>query len=185
MQSSRYALVTYVRDPVGEFVETLRRELHPEMPHLAAHLSILPPRRLSGTEQQAVEALTEICRTVEPFEIELDGVETFVPVTPTIYLRVGQAAHRLRELHDLLSQDAALRGKEDWPYMPHMTIIKTVADAHARAAMRVARDRWGSFSGTRRVRIEELTFVREEENYCWVDLSSVTLGSRQQVGSRK
>jgi 2'-5' RNA ligase len=181
MQSLRYALVAYVRNPVGEFVESLRREMHPEMLHLAAHVTILPPRRLEGTEQQAVDALNEICKTVAPFEIDLDDVETFVPVTPTVFIRVGQAAYRMRALHDLLGSDAALRGEEDWPYTPHMTIIKMAAEAQAQAAVRVARDRWKQFSGARKIRIEELTFVREDRDHCWVDLSSVTLGSEQAV----
>src|SRR5437016_2822797 len=44
MQTRRYALVAYVRNPVGEFVERLRQELHPDLPHLPAHLTVLPPR---------------------------------------------------------------------------------------------------------------------------------------------
>lgn len=184
MQKPRYALVSYVRNPVGEFVENLRREMHPEMPHLAAHVTILPPRHLAGSERHAVEALTELCRTVEPFQIELGGVETFVPVTPTVFIRVAEAAQRMRDLHDLLSQHSALRGKEDWPYMPHMTIIKMAAESQAKVAVGIARDRWQNFSGARRIQIEKLTFVRENENCSWVDLRSVTLGSRQHVGSR-
>lgn len=184
MQNPRYALVAYVRNPVGEFVENLRRELHPEMPHLAAHLTILPPRRLPGTEREAVEALTEICRRVEPFEIELGDVESFVPVTPTVFIRVAQDGQRMRDLHDRLGRDTALRGEEDWPYMPHMTIIKTVSELHAQTAMRVAHSRWQRFGGSRRIQIEELTFVREHDDHCWLDLNAVTLGSREHAGHR-
>ena len=50
MQKPRYALVAYVRSPAGEFVENLRRELHPDLPSIAAHLTILPPRPLQGSE---------------------------------------------------------------------------------------------------------------------------------------
>src|SRR5438128_8784657 len=50
MQKPRYALVAYVRNPVGEFVEHLRRDLHPDLPHLAAHLTVLPPRLLHNSE---------------------------------------------------------------------------------------------------------------------------------------
>ena len=32
MLTPRYALVAYVRNPVGEFVEGLRRQLHPNSP---------------------------------------------------------------------------------------------------------------------------------------------------------
>ncbi|HLO08595.1 MAG TPA: 2'-5' RNA ligase family protein, partial [Terriglobales bacterium] len=67
MLTPRYALVAYVRNPVGEFVERLRRQLHPELPHLAAHLTVLPPRLLQGTERSALEMLEETCSRVPPF----------------------------------------------------------------------------------------------------------------------
>lgn len=181
MQMPRYALVAYVRSPVGEFVEKLRRELHPEMPHLAAHLTVLPPRKLSGNEREAVEALTQICRNIDPFEVELGNVETFTPVTPTVFIRVTLSSQRLRELHDVLGKEDSLRGSEEWPYMPHLTIIKFGSQRPVETALDVARQRWAAFDGSRRVRIEELTFVRESENQCWIDLSSVTLGSREAV----
>ncbi len=66
MQTPRYALVAYVRNPVGEFVERLRRELHPDLPHLAAHLTILPPRLLHGSELLALEILEDICSQADP-----------------------------------------------------------------------------------------------------------------------
>src|SRR5271165_3342908 len=99
----RYALVAYVRNQIGEFVENLRRELHPELPHLAAHVTLLPPRFLCGPEPAALEALEERCKEVEPFEVSLGEVETFIPVTPTVFIRVAHAAYRMRELHHLLN----------------------------------------------------------------------------------
>ena len=88
MADVHYALVTYLKGPIGEFVENLRRELHPELPHSAAHLTVLPPRCLQGTEAQALETLEEICGGVEPFEVTLGEVETFIPNTPTVFIRV-------------------------------------------------------------------------------------------------
>src|ERR687888_1100883 len=103
MQSLRYALVAYVKAPAGEFVENLRREIHPELPHLPAHLSILPPRNLPGSEEEARARIQEVCLNASPFEIALGEVGTFVPLTPTIFLRVAHAGYRMRELHDLLN----------------------------------------------------------------------------------
>lgn len=171
----RYALVAYVRNPVGEFVERLRQELHPELPHLAAHVTILPPRYLRGTELSALETLEEICGQVSPFEVALGEVETFVPVTPTVFIRVAHAAYRIRELHDRLNTDA-LSAKEEWPYMPHLTIVKMSAESQAEQAYLIARDRWAEFAGSRRVEIRELTFVREQEANRWIDLAGVPLG---------
>ena len=123
MLTPRYALVAYVRNPVGEFVERLRRQLHPELPHLAAHLTVLPPRLLQGTEGSAVEILEEICSKVAPFTVALGDVETFIPRTPTVFIRVAEASYRMRELHDQLNTKT-LAFEEEWPYMPHLTIVR-------------------------------------------------------------
>jgi 2'-5' RNA ligase len=175
MQTPRYALVGYVRNPVGEFVERLRRELHPDLPHLAAHLTVLPPRVLLGSELSALEILEDICSQVEPFEITLGDVETFVPVTATVFIRVAHAAYRMRELHDRLNTKT-LAAEEEWPYMPHLTIVKMSVEKQAQEAFIIARDRWAQFNGGRHIQVKELTFVREEEQNRWVDLAGVPLG---------
>ena len=181
MPSSRYALVTYVRNPVGEFVAQLRRELHPTIDHMAAHLTILPPRELIGSEAAALEFLEEACSRVVPFSVELGDVETFLPTTPTVFIQVKRAAYRMRELHDQLC-GRGLRCDENWPYIPHLTIMKTETDKQAQAACAVARERWAQFSGKRQVDVEELMFVRENGS-CWQDLAPVLLG-RGQLSSK-
>jgi len=175
MLNPRYALVAYVRNSVGEFVQQLRQELHPDLPHLPAHLTILPPRYLHGSELSALETLEELCSGVEPFEVVLGEAETFVPVTPTVFIRVAHAAYRMRELHDRLNIQA-LKCEEEWPYMPHLTIVKLATEAQAQQAYIIARDRWAQYQGSRRISVRELTFVREEDNSRWIDLAGVPLG---------
>lgn len=177
MPGSRYALVSYVRNPVGEFVEKLRQELHPATAHLAAHLTILPPRQLAGTEATALEFLEETCSHVIPFDVELGDVETFLPTTPTVFLQVKRAAYRMRELHDQLG--GVMRcSSENWPYIPHLTIVKTEQDEQARAATIIARERWRDFKGKRQVHVDELMFVCEM-NGQWKDVAPLPLGRRQ------
>ena len=175
MQNPRYALVTYVRNAVGEFVENLRQELHPDLPHLPAHVTILPPRRLQGGELAALEILEDICSQAQPFEVTLGDVETFVPVTPTVFIRVAHGAHRMHELHDRLNTQA-LASVEEWPYMPHLTIVKVSTEELAQKAYIFARDRWAMFEGSRHIPLSELTFVREQEQNRWVDLGRIQLG---------
>jgi 2'-5' RNA ligase len=177
MQNPRYALVAYVKNPVGEFVETLRRELHPDLPHLAAHLTILPPRNLRGTESAAVQTLEQVCALTEPFAVSLGDMETFLPDTPTVYIRVTHAAQRMCELHHQLNIKA-LAFDEEWPYVPHLTVVKMATQLPAKHAFRVASERWLRYSGERRILLESLTFVREEEPDRWVDLAPVRLGRR-------
>jgi 2'-5' RNA ligase len=175
MPSLRYALVAYVKGPVGEFVENLRRELHPELPHFAAHLTLLPPRPLQGTESAALQVLAGICGQVEPFEVTLGGVESFAPTTPTVYIRVAHAATRVCDLHGQLNTHA-LAHVEEWPYIPHVTIAKMPSEPAAEHALQIARERWQEYAGSRRILLDRLTFVREDAVNCWVDLAPVPLG---------
>jgi 2'-5' RNA ligase len=184
MTAPLYAVVAYVRQPVGNFVERLGRELHPPHPELPAHMTILPPRELRGTEAAAGEIITQICRTVEPFELALGDVETFCPTTPTIFIRVAHAAYRMRELHDRLNT-GALFYDEPWPYMPHLTIVKMSCDQDCLRAADEARRQWAAYTGPRRVTIDELTFVRQGEvAYSWEDLLPVRLGIKEQLVGR-
>jgi 2'-5' RNA ligase len=175
MQSARYALVAYVKGPVGEFVENLRRELHPGLPLFMAHLTLLPPRPLRGAENAAVQTVAEICGRTEPFEVTLGGIDSFAPTTPTVYIRVAYGAMRMWELHEQLNTQA-LEHVEEWAYIPHLTIAKLPSEPAAIEALRIAGLRWEEYSGSRRILVDRLTFVREDSPNCWVDLAPLPLG---------
>jgi 2'-5' RNA ligase len=168
-----YAVVAYVRSPVGIFVEQLRCELHPSHTHADAHLTILPPRPLSGTEEQATELLTEVAQAATCFEVAMGEVESFVPVTPTVFLRVARGAYRMRELRDRLNREA-LRFEEPWPYMPHLTIAKMDSEEEAAKVLEVARQRWQSYTGPRTLSIDSLTLVKGTGER-WVNIAKAPL----------
>jgi 2'-5' RNA ligase len=169
-----YAVIAYVRSPVGMFVEELRRELHPAHTHADAHLTVLPPRPLQGTQQQAIQLLAEGAQVATRFEVTMGEVETFAPVTATVFLRVARGAYRMRELREKLNRDA-LRFEEPWPYMPHLTIAKLDTLEQARKVLEIARQRWEAYTGPRTVSIDSLAFVKGTGER-WVDVANVRLG---------
>ncbi len=177
METSRYALVAYAANSAGRFVETVRSELHPHLPHMSAHLTILPPRRLLGSETAARELIEEVCSQVEPFDVELGEVLSFLPHSPTVYVEVARGASKMRDLHSRLDT-GVLGGAEDWAYEPHFTIVKMSTASDAQPAYDLARRHWSQYQGSRRVRVEELTFVRETPDLKWIDLATVTLGRK-------
>lgn len=171
-----YAVVAYVRDPVGIFVEELRRQLHPAHTHADAHVTILPPRPLLGTEAEAIEMLTRSCQSIAPFEVTMGDVETFIPLTPTVFLRVARGAYRLRELHDQFNR-GPFEFHEPWPYMPHLTVAKMDTAEEARKVLAIASERWRSFNESRVVRIRSLVFVKGIGER-WLDLAEAPLGGK-------
>lgn len=173
MQPLQYALVAYVREPVGAFVEQIRREIHPEHAHLAAHVTVLPPRNLRGTEEEALAAVRRMAETQPAFEIGMGEVETFAPSTPTIFIRVARAAYRMRELHDAMNT-GVLQYDEPWPYMPHMTIAKLNCLPDAEGLIEAARARWHEYKGSKQVLIDNLAFVRGS-GHTWFDIAQFSL----------
>jgi len=170
----QYAAVAYVRNPVGIFVEELRREFHPSHTHADAHITILPPRPLMGTEEQAVEMLQEVCASAQPFDITMGDVESFIPATPTVFIRVAYGAYRMRELHDQFNING-LEFCEPWPYMPHLTIVKADTQSEAEQVLGMARNRWENFKDGRKIRIDSITFVKGNGDR-WLDVAPLPLG---------
>jgi len=170
----QYALVAYVRNSTGRFIEHMRQEIHPDHTHLSAHITILPPRYLHGSEAEAMNLLRREIPKLDAFSVHLGEVETFFPITPTVFIRVARYAHRIREMHDQLNI-GPLACDESWPFMPHMTIVKMPELSQTAAALSASRERWAEFSGSTEVEISELTFVRESENNQWIDLESMSL----------
>lgn len=179
-----YAVVAYIRNhPLASFVEELRAELRPTHSHLPAHVTVLPPRPLHGSEGETIARLETLCRAVAPFDVTMGEVESFIPTTPTVFIRVAHAAYKLRELHDLLNENS-LRSEEQWPYMPHVTIVKVDTQAEADEALEISRQRWMRYEGPRRITIERLTFVRSAGADRWTDLAPVPLLGAGLVSTR-
>ncbi len=174
---AQHAVVAYVRNDLGRFVEELRREVHPELVHLGSHLSILPPRRLEGSEDEARNLLRKLCRSFDPFEVTLSEVANFLPTTPTVFLRISYGAYRMRELHDLLHR-GPLGGEEQWPYIPHLTLAKVDDLQRAQEIYDTALRHWERYRGSRQVLVDELTFVRNNGGDGWRDVTPVSLGSK-------
>jgi 2'-5' RNA ligase len=173
----QYALVAYVRNSLGRFVESMRQELHPDHAHSPAHITILPPRALVGTEREAIEILRKELSQTEAFEVKLGDVETFYPTTPTVFIRVERFAHRIRDLHDRLNT-GPMQCQENWPFMPHLTIVKMPESQQTPAALQESRARWQLFEGSRAAQVTDLTFVREGKDGQWVDIADFPLRKR-------
>jgi 2'-5' RNA ligase len=174
--SQRYGVVAYVTNPIAQFVEALRRELRPASPRAFAHLTILPPRLLRGTEAEALAALQPVCEQNTPFNVTLGEVATFLPGTPTVFVGVREGAQEMGELHRTLNA-GPLVSAETWPYVPHLTIVRMDTPELALDVAPIARGRWQGYEGTRRIEVTQLAFVREQEDLTWVDLGHFPLSA--------
>ena len=168
-----FALVIYIPDPLGRFLDDLRRELAPDCnPH--AHVSVLPPRPLTVEWQAAAGQARALTAGWTPFEVELTGLQIF-PVTNVIYLEIGAGAEELRRMHTAMNA-GALEFEEPFPYHPHITLAQEIPQQEVRAIYELAQRRWREYRGSGVFRAERTVFVRNMLDNCWIDLAECRLG---------
>src|SRR5580700_8026029 len=151
-----FALVIYIGDPLGRFLDDLRRELSPQCnPH--AHVSVLPPRPLSVDWREASEQVRLLTEGWAPFDVELAEIGIF-PVTNVVYIEVGKGAAELENMHRAMNT-GPLGFEEPFAYHPHVTLAQEIPLNCVTEVHEIARKRWREFPGNRTFRAERTTFV--------------------------
>lgn len=169
-----FALVIYIPDPLGGFLDALRKELAPTcIPH--AHVTILPPRPLAAKPEAACEAARNLVAEFAPFELEAGEVEIF-PATDVIYIGLRRGAAELRQMHNALNT-GPLAFQEPFPYYPHITVAQNLTPEQVQPLYADARRRWTEFRESRTFPGATAAFVQSTNCGTWVDLANVNLGA--------
>lgn len=164
---NQYALVSYIEEPLGSFLDRLRLRLAPECrPH--AHVTILPPRPLCGPEEQAESVIRDISAEFQSFEVKLGNVELF-EATEVIYIEVDCGARELRQMHQKLNTGAT-QFDEPFDFHPHITLAQKLPHERVAEALKQARELWSEWKGKVNFPVEELSFVQNTEQNRWLDL---------------
>jgi 2'-5' RNA ligase len=169
----RFALVAYIPDPLGSFLDALRRELAPTCAP-RAHVTILPPRPLGAPVESAVAELHAGIADMASFDIAAQGVALFKE-TSVIYLGLGAGNSEFHRIHGRLNR-GLLEFHEPFSYHPHITLAQDLRPDEAARVFEEAERRWAEYAGARLFPVETITFVRNTAENGWVDLARWTLG---------
>jgi 2'-5' RNA ligase len=178
MQEETYAIVVYLHGPLARCVNALRCTVDPQHSSKAPHVTVLPPRPLIISEAAAIEEARQRLADWYPFEVEMVGVNTFLPLNGVVYLELGWGADPLRVLHDTLNQ-GRLGYREPFPYVPHITIAQDLDEARTRELLDHVRQEFHRYDGPRRFQVETCTFVRQSPEGQWIDLAELQIGRAQ------
>jgi 2'-5' RNA ligase len=169
---NNFALVTYIPDPRGKFLDDLRRELVPGFsPH--AHVTVLPPRRLSVSPDVAIEAVRSHLYDFPPFELEAAQVEVF-SATDVIYIGLGQGRDELLGMHRALNT-GPLAFDEPYPFHPHITLAQDLTHEQSTELAILARRRWSEYPYQRAFHVDSFYFVQSSARKLWFDLAHFEL----------
>lgn len=167
-----FAFVSYIPDPLAQFLNRLRQELVPNC-FLRAHVTVLPPRPINGSFEEARICLGALASKFEPFDVELGNVHVF-PVTDVIHIDLRSGADELRRMHSVMNTGCLLYN-EPFEYHPHITLAQNLKPDEIDELIRVARARWAEFRHSRTFRVDKLTFVQGTRWKEWIDLCECPL----------
>ena len=171
-----YALVAYIPDPMGQFLDDLRRELVPGfVPR--AHVSVLQPRWVTADADTSARHLRSLAGEMGPFDIEAGDVEIF-DVSHVAFLNINRGLNQLHHLNQV-ANSGPLRFEPTFPYHPHITLAQNLPYELAREAVETARQKWQEFAHARHFLAEKLMFVESRIQDVWEDLEEIHLGTLQ------
>jgi 2'-5' RNA ligase len=173
-----FALVSYIPDPLGSFLDRLRQELAPQC-HAKAHVTVLPPRPISGRPEDAWQELERGLQDFPPFRLELADIRIF-PITDVVYLSVGVGYGELERMHNALN-NGRFALAEPFLYQPHVTLAQDLPREDVAAMAELAERRWREFAHPRNFTVDRLTFVRNTVENRWTDLAGCSLSSHSNI----
>ncbi len=173
-----FALVAYIPDPLGQFLDDLRRELVPDcVPR--AHVTLLPPRPLVVEIDEAWQYLDSSLKAFPSFEVRCGQVQKFQS-TSVIYIGLDLGRDELEAMHTVLNQGPT-EFQEPFQYHPHITLAQDLAPERVKDVYNLAIRRWVEYNSNRSFVVDGVTFVQGTNCNQWIDLAHFTLRAPQPV----
>jgi 2'-5' RNA ligase len=164
-----FALICYLPEPLGGFLDTLRCELVPRC-QAKSHVTILPPRPLAtGLPDSAWSEVSDALDNFPPFRVDLASIEVFEG-TNVIYLSIGAGYRELERMHSALNR-GPLAFDEPFEYHPHVTLAQNLLPEQIAG-------RWREFCASHSFVVNRLTFVQNTADNRWADLAGRVLSIR-------
>lgn len=106
---------------------------------IPTHVTLLPPTSVPIHRiDEIVAHLQSVARSREPFDLLLDGTDTFRPVSPVVFVRVAMGGDGCDALQCAV-RTGPLRRELTFPFHPHVTVAHHLDDdALDRAAKELA-----------------------------------------------
>lgn len=167
-----FSLVAYLPEPLAGFVDGLRRDVQPGST-ARGHVTLLPPRPLRGTVEQAREEIGAVLSGEHQFDVHLGQVCVF-PASGVVHLAIGQGSATLIRLHRALNRGAC-EHLEMFYYHPHVTAAQGLLPEAVTKATEVAVARWKAYEGPRVFAVERVTLVQNTVGNEWRNLQEFAL----------
>ncbi len=139
-------VVVDVPEPLAGQLRRHRRRIgDPQVDAIPAHVTLLPPTTAPAVEVGDIEQhLKEVAASATAFDVVLEGVGTFRPTSPVVYVRVGDGERDLDALQRAV-RSGPLDRELAFPFHPHVTVAHKLDEVMLDRAMGLVADYSGRF----------------------------------------
>jgi 2'-5' RNA ligase len=169
-----FGVVVPVPHGLSRIANRIRRRCDPNFRLIGPHVTVLPPRPLSLTRREVLEAVKRVAERTPPFPLRLGGVKTFLPVKAVVFVGFRRGTADLEQLHRRLSR-APLRAREPFPYVPHLTLAQELDGDRLREAFALSRKTFASSAALKAWLAESLVVVERRSACRWIALDPLSL----------
>lgn len=148
-----FALVSYIPEPLGSFLRSLRREL-PGDENPQAHITLLPPRPLRASVDLVSREAQTVLSGFHPFTVQLSEVKVF-PETNILYLDISEGNKMLHKMHEALNT-GVLEHDESFDFLPHLTMSGPVPPHDIARFRAQAKQAWRKYKGATTFAVNEV-----------------------------
>ena len=185
MARQRLGVVLLVPQPLATEIDGARRALGDEArPRIAPHITLVPPVNVAERDlPRAFTVVRTAASTIAPLTLRIGPVDTFAPVNPVAYLRVGGEPRMLEAFEQLRTmclegplERSSERSRPE--FVPHVTVANELSEPRLETAAQVLSD----FSV--QTTIDRVHVLAELPGRLWRPVADAPLGERAAVVGR-
>lgn len=137
MPKLRLGVALLIPPPLVHEVDALRKALGDiGLGRIPAHLTLVPPANVPAERwDDALRLLAAAADSTDPFTVRLGPPQSFLPVSPTLYLPVDEGTRVPIDALRTLVLRGPLERPLTWPFVPHVTIGDEIPHARIEAAV--------------------------------------------------
>ncbi|MRH43414.1 hypothetical protein GH741_12060 [Aquibacillus halophilus] len=123
----KYGIVIFPSKEIQDEANSYRMRYDPHYALITPHITIKESFEADKDEiQTIIQELKSVAQKSKPFQIRIQKVSSFFPVTNTIYLKV-EPAQELIDLNERL-HTKNLPNNQTYSFVPHITIAQKLSD---------------------------------------------------------
>lgn len=119
-----------IPEPHGSLLRKKRAEFgDPMASTVPSHVTLMPPLEVAESQLDGVcDALQQTASGLRPFNMELRGTDTFRPVSPVVFVALGEGIAHTEAIATAVHASLRVPAPQ-FPFHPHVTVAHNLDDA--------------------------------------------------------